>query len=117
LRDEGEGEQAMAKLMVTLRSGECREVEWREGVSVKDVILDAGIFEINGITNCGGCCSCGTCHVIFEPESAARLPAPEEGELDLLDIVPDRQGGSRLACQVPCSQALEGARLRIGSGE
>jgi 2Fe-2S ferredoxin len=48
---------------------------------------------------------------------AARLPAPDECELDLLDIVPDREVGSRLACQVRCCDALEGALVRIGSGE
>ena len=107
----------MLKLRVTMRSGECREVEGTEGATVKEVILDAGIHEVHGITNCGGCCSCGTCHVIFDEEVAQRLPAPEECELDLLDIVPNREASSRLACQVRFSDALDGALVRIGSGE
>ena len=107
----------MSKIRVRMRSGECREVEATEGATVKEVILAAGIPEVHGITNCGGCWSCGTCHVIFDEEVARRMPAPEECELDLLDIVPDRQAGSRLACQVRFSDALDGALVRIGSGE
>jgi 2Fe-2S ferredoxin len=102
---------------VQMRSGERRDVDLAEGETVKAVMFDAGIHEVHGITNCGGCCSCGTCHVIFEEAVAARLPAPDECELDLLDIVPDREVGSRLACQVRCCDALEGALVRIGSGE
>lgn len=107
----------MSTLHVTLRSGERREIEGKDGETVKAIILDAGIYEVHGITNCGGCCSCGTCHVIFDDATAACLPAPEECELDLLDIVPDRAKGSRLACQVRFTAALDGASVRIGSGE
>jgi len=104
----------MSKLIVTLRSGEVREVEGKAGSSVKQLILDAGIDEVHGITNCGGCCSCGTCHVIFDAESAGKIGQPGECELDLLEIVADRQATSRLSCQVPFTDALDGARVRIG---
>lgn len=104
----------MVKLFVTLRNGDVREVEGEPGGNVKQVILDAGIDEVHGITNCGGCCSCGTCHVIFDAESAARIVQPEECEMDLLEIVTDRQPTSRLSCQVPFTAELDGAKVRIG---
>lgn len=104
----------MSKLFVTLRNGDVREVNGKPGLSVKEVILGAGIEEVHGITNCGGCCSCGTCHVIFDAQSAARITQPEACELDLLEIVADRQPTSRLSCQVPFSDVLDGASVRIG---
>ena len=104
----------MSKLIVTLRDGEVRAVEGTPGHTVKQVILDAGIFEVHGITNCGGCCSCGTCHVILDEKSAALVAGPEECELDLLEIVADRQPTSRLSCQVTFNDALDGAQVRIG---
>lgn len=104
----------MSTLFVTLRSGEVREIEGKPGLSVKEVILNAGIDEVHGMTNCGGCCSCGTCHVIFDTASAGLLAGPEECELDLLEIVTDRQPTSRLSCQVPFTDALNGAEVRIG---
>jgi 2Fe-2S ferredoxin len=104
----------MSKLIIALRDGTVREVEGKSGVSVKQVILDAGIDEVHGITNCGGCCSCGTCHVIFDAIGAAKIAGPDDCELDLLEIVADRQPTSRLSCQVPFSDALDGAQVRIG---
>ncbi|PTR12584.1 MULTISPECIES: 2Fe-2S iron-sulfur cluster-binding protein [unclassified Novosphingobium] len=105
----------MLKMFVTLRDGEVREVGGKPGLTVKDVILDAGIDEVHGITNCGGSCSCGTCHVIFDPETSRKLEPPHECELDLLEIVVDRQPESRLACQVLFTDALDGAKVRIGA--
>jgi len=98
-----------------MRSGERCEIEAEVGVSVKEAILAAGIDEVHGITNCGGCCSCGTCHVIFEGKAMEHLPEIGECEMDLLEIVRDREAGSRLSCQVPVSDALEGISVRIGA--
>ncbi len=104
----------MSKLFVTLRSGEVREIYGTAGESLKQVILDAGIEEVHGLTNCGGCCSCGTCHVVLDDASASRIPQPGECELDLLEIVQDRRPTSRLACQVRFGDELNGARVIIG---
>ena len=104
----------MAQCHVILRSGETRTMDLQTGLSLKDNLIMAGIDEINAITHCGGCCSCGTCHVILDDATAAHLPAPSEDENDLLDISPDRSPSSRLACQVRVSETLAGAQIRIG---
>ncbi|WP_395335685.1 ferredoxin [Novosphingobium sp. BL-8H] len=104
----------MPKLNVIKRSGQQIEIDATFGLSVKDVLLEAGIDEVHGITNCGGCCSCGTCHVIFEGQAIATLPAIGECEEDLLNIVDGREAGSRLACQVSFGDALNHATVRIG---
>ena len=49
---------------------------------------------------CGGNAACSTCHVIVDPESYAKLPVPEEDELDMLDLAWQPQPTSRLACQM-----------------
>ena len=63
----------MPKLIVVTREGEEREVEGEVGLSVMEVIRDAGIDELLAL--CGGCCSCATCHVHVDPDFADRLPA------------------------------------------
>ena len=45
----------MPKLTVVTRSGEEQVVEGSAGISLMEVMLEAGIDEINGITSCGGC--------------------------------------------------------------
>jgi 2Fe-2S ferredoxin len=105
------GEIMMPKLIVTLRDGEEREIDGTAGLSVMEVIRDAGIDEILAL--CGGCCSCATCHIHVDPEFAAKLPAISEDENDLLDSSSSRDGYSRLSCQVPFDAALDGLKVRI----
>ena len=64
---------------------------------------------------CGGCCSCATCHVHVDPEFAAKLPDMSEDEDDLLESSSDRNATSRLSCQIPFSDALDGLRVTIAA--
>ncbi|EJL30789.1 ferredoxin [Caulobacter sp. AP07] len=101
----------MPKLIVTTREGVESVVEGAEGVSVMEVIRDSGFDELLAL--CGGCCSCATCHVYVDPDSAGSLPPLSEDENDLLDSSDHRQERSRLSCQLRFSQALEGLRVTI----
>jgi len=101
----------MPKLIVTTRSGETREVEAAAGLSVMEAIRDNGFDELLAL--CGGCCSCATCHVHVDPEFAGLLPALTADEDDLLDSSDDRDATSRLSCQLPFTDALDGLRVRI----
>ncbi|RYD58052.1 MAG: 2Fe-2S iron-sulfur cluster binding domain-containing protein, partial [Sphingomonadales bacterium] len=62
---------------------------------------------------CGGCCSCATCHVHVDPEFAAKLPPLSEDEDDLLESSSGRDERSRLSCQLPFTDALDGLRVTI----
>jgi 2Fe-2S ferredoxin len=101
----------MSKLIVVTREGTEREVPAEPGLSVMEVIRDAGIDELLAL--CGGCCSCATCHVHIEPAFLDRLPPMGEDENDLLDASDDRNETSRLSCQVPFEAALDGMRVTI----
>lgn len=67
------------------------------------------------LAQCGGCCSCATCHVIVEDAFLDRLPPMLQDEGDLLDGSSYREAGSRLSCQIPLCDALEGLWARIAS--
>ena len=101
----------MPKLIVTTRSGETREVEASAGLTVMEAIRDNGFDELLAL--CGGCCSCATCHVHVDPEFAGLLPAMSEDEDDLLDSSDDRDATSRLSCQIPFTDQLDGLKVRI----
>jgi ferredoxin, 2Fe-2S len=102
----------MPVLNVTLRSGEERAVEGETGLSVMEVIKDARIDELLAL--CGGCLSCATCHVHVDPAWVDRLTPPSLDEEDLLEVVTDRDATSRLSCQIPFTDALDGLKVRIG---
>ena len=101
----------MPKLIVVTRDGEEREIDGEAGLSVMEVIRDAGVDELLAL--CGGCCSCATCHVHVDPEFAGTLPAIGPDEDDLLDSTSDRDDTSRLSCQIEFTDALDGLKVRI----
>jgi 2Fe-2S ferredoxin len=101
----------MPKLIVVTREGEESTIEAEAGLSVMEVIRDAGIDELLAL--CGGCCSCATCHVHVDPDFLGKLPAMSEDENDLLDSSDHRNETSRLSCQVPLSADLDGLRVTI----
>ena len=101
----------MPKLIVTTREGEEREIMGEAGLSVMEVIRDAGIDELLAL--CGGCCSCATCHVHVDPDFADKLPAMGPDEDDLLDSSDERNATSRLSCQIQMTPALDGLRATI----
>ena len=103
----------MPKLIVVTREGEEREIIGEAGLSVMEVIRDAGIDEILAL--CGGCCSCATCHVHVDPDLAAKLKPMSPDEDDLLDSTSDRDEFSRLSCQIELTEGLDGLKVKIAA--
>lgn len=103
----------MPQLIVTTREGETRTLEGEAGLSVMEVIRDAGVDELLAL--CGGCCSCATCHVHVDPEWFDRLPPMGEDENDLLDSSEHRDARSRLSCQLALSDALDGLSVTLAA--
>ncbi|WP_109806233.1 2Fe-2S iron-sulfur cluster-binding protein [Sphingosinithalassobacter portus] len=101
----------MPKLIVVTRDGEEKQVIGDAGLSVMEVIRENGFDELLAL--CGGCCSCATCHVHVDPEFASKLPAMSEDENDLLDSSSYRDERSRLSCQIPFTDDLDGLKVTI----
>jgi 2Fe-2S ferredoxin len=101
----------MAQLTVISRDGSEKTIDAQIGLSVMEIIRDAGFDELLAL--CGGCCSCATCHIHVDGAFAAASPAMSEDENDLLDSSSHRNGESRLSCQIPFTAALDGLRVTI----
>lgn len=101
----------MTKITVTTRGGEARELTLDGEGTVMEAIRNAGIDELLAL--CGGCCSCASCHVYVDEEFRDRLPPMAEDENDLLDACDHRSPASRLSCQIPLSDTLDGLRVTI----
>ncbi|MDZ4791739.1 MAG: 2Fe-2S iron-sulfur cluster-binding protein [Hyphomicrobiales bacterium] len=65
------------------------------------------------IAECGGACSCATCHVYVDEAWREATGAPNEMEEDMLDFAFDVRPGSRLSCQIRIADKLEGLVVRI----
>ena len=65
------------------------------------------------VAECGGACSCATCHVYVDPEWAPRLPPPDPQEDGMLGCVLDRRPTSRLSCQIVLKPEHEGLVMQV----
>jgi 2Fe-2S ferredoxin len=67
-----------------------------------------------GITgDCGGCCSCATCHVYVDDAWRERLPPASDEETMMLEGAVDVRPESRLGCQIRLTEELDGLVLRL----
>jgi 2Fe-2S ferredoxin len=103
--------QTISALVVTTREGLVQRLDARPGLSVMEIIRDAGIGELLAL--CGGSCSCATCHVYVDAEYESRLTGMSDDENDLLDAASHRKANSRLSCQLLFSDELEGLKVTI----
>lgn len=101
----------MAKLHVLTLDGAENILNGDIDTSVLEIIQDAGIDALMAL--CGGCCSCATCHIYVDEQWLDAVGSPNEDEGDLLDSSEHRQKGSRLACQVKMTDALDGLRVTV----
>ena len=101
----------MAKITYTEFNGKTHTIEVRTGQSVMEGAVRHNIPGI--IAECGGACSCATCHVYIDPawfdKTGSRTPA----EVDMLDYANGVQDNSRLSCQIKVSDALDGLVLTM----
>lgn len=81
------------------------------GTSVMRGAIDNGVPGIDA--DCGGECSCATCHVIVNDEWMDVVGRPAEDEEAMLDLNPEREVNSRLSCQIEVSDALDGLVVKL----
>lgn len=101
---------SMPKITFIEHDGSTHEVEGEAGMTVMEV---ARKNDIPGIeAECGGACSCATCHVYVDETWVAKTGASEEMEEDMLDFAFDVRGNSRLSCQIKLTDELDGLIVR-----
>lgn len=88
-----------------------QDVEADLGYSVMEAATLNGIAGIEA--ECGGACSCATCHVHVDPEWLEKLPEMEPMEDAMLDAANDRQANSRLSCQLEVTEELDGLTVTV----
>ena len=100
----------MAAITFITSDGERITVEGGAG-SVMELAVDNNIKGIEG--NCGGVCSCATCHVHVAAADIEKTGRATQDELDLLEFEDSATEFSRLSCQIPVSDALDGVEFHV----
>ena len=79
--------------------------------SLMELAVQNGVEGIDG--DCGGVCSCATCHVHVAEQDAEKVGEASEIEQDMLELDDNANEFSRLCCQIEVSEALDGATFVV----
>ncbi|MEW4923505.1 2Fe-2S iron-sulfur cluster-binding protein [Algibacter sp. 2305UL17-15] len=100
----------MAKITFVTSDNERITVEGASG-SVMALAVENNIKGIDG--DCGGVCSCATCHVFLTPEDIEKIGGASEIEQDMLELDDNANEYSRLGCQLEINDSLDGIVLQV----
>ena len=93
--------------------GKEHELEYVEGWRLMEVIRD---WELPIKAECGGCCSCATCHVYVDKEWIDTIDPIEGEEEERLDEAFEVNSLSRLSCQIILTAVHDGLKVSLAPG-
>ena len=101
----------MPKILYIRHDGTEYPVEAEIGKSVMQNAVDHLIPGIIG--DCGGNCSCATCHGYVDSAWLEKVAPKSENEASMLDGVLRVEDNSRLTCQITVTPELDGLVVRL----
>lgn len=103
----------MPKVTYIEFDGVTHTVEADVGSTMMETALRNGVSSI--VAECGGSCSCATCHVYVDDAWIEKVGPPTDEEADQLDTAYDVRPNSRLSCQITVTEELDGLIVRTPS--
>jgi len=101
----------MPKVTFIAFDGSRHPVQATTGLSLMRAAVDHGVPGIDA--DCGGQCACATCHVFIGAPWSALTGARNEREDEMLSFAAELRETSRLACQIPVTDALDGIEVHL----
>jgi 2Fe-2S ferredoxin len=101
----------MPKITFIEKSGTEHVVDAEAGPSVMEAAIKNMVPGIDA--DCGGACACATCHVYVDDAWRDKVGKPSAMEESMLDFAYEPKENSRLSCQIPVSDALDGLIVRL----
>lgn len=96
----------MTKVTFMTAGDQAITIEAADGLSLMECARREGVPGI--LAECGGACSCATCHVIVADDWSARIGGATGAESDMLEFADDVVPASRLSCQIKVTPDLDG---------
>jgi 2Fe-2S ferredoxin len=96
----------MAKITYVDTNGRQHVVEVPAGHSVMAGAMNNNVRGL--IAECGGACSCATCHVYVDEAWVDKVSKKGDEEEGMLDAVVELRPNSRLSCQIKVNESLDG---------
>ena len=95
-------------IKITFRDikGNDKTISANIGETLMEAAVKNDVAEIEA--ECGGACSCATCHVYIDKDWLDKMPSATEMEEDMLDFAFGVKSNSRLSCQIKITKELDG---------
>ena len=100
----------MPKVTYITPDGSKVVVEDGEG-NLMNIAIENQIEGIDG--DCGGVCSCATCHIKLDAEWLEKTGPSSETETDMLEFEDNVDKTSRLGCQIKMTEELDGLVVTV----
>ena len=101
----------MPAITYVLPGGTEKVIDVPVGMSVMDGSVRNNLPGI--VAECGGSCSCATCHVHADAPTRALFGDPAREETELLEYLDGADEDSRLSCQLIVTGACEDIRIIV----
>jgi 2Fe-2S ferredoxin len=103
----------MPKITFIEHDGTIHDVEAELGETVMEAAMRGSVAGI--VAECGGSCTCATCHVYIDEAWLAKTGERSLEEDEQLDNAYDVRTNSRLSCQITVSGEHDGLLVRTPS--
>lgn len=101
----------MALITYIEHDGTEHKVEVEIGYSVMQAALDNMLEGI--VAECGGACSCATCHCYIDESWVGKVGEPDAIEREMIEFAVDTKESSRLSCQLTVTEELDGLVVHL----
>jgi 2Fe-2S ferredoxin len=101
----------MPQVLFIDAQGQQHAVDAPLGRNLMQVALDHGVPGILG--DCGGACSCATCHAYIEAPWDEQLPPRSDTEVFMLEAAWEPRANSRLCCQIKVTPQTDGIVVHL----
>ncbi len=103
----------MPKITYIEHDGTVHTVDAELGATVMETALKNDVSSI--VAECGGGCTCATCHVYVDEAWMEKVGKPSPSEEEELDAAFEVRENSRLSCQIKVTAELDGLIVRTPS--
>ncbi len=101
----------MIKVEFINHLGETKIVEAESGHSLMEAAVKNGVRGIDA--DCGGACSCATCHCYIDEQWLSQTGCAEGDEEAMLEYAFEVKPNSRLSCQVKLNTEMDGIKIHL----
>ena len=101
----------MAKITYIEYDGTLHEIDVPSGWTIMEGAINNNVPGIDA--ECGGACSCATCHVYVDPGWVDITGTAEDIEKGMLECALDLGETSRLSCQIEVNDTFDGLVVRM----